>query len=266
MLDRPKRAAVEVSKAEKRNATEQQTMPSWVNSALGSTKERRADLEKPHWALGDGSAEGAAGLLELRTAVAPKDGSGPEPLEGAAAEGMVAKLEAPPRVPHQRGLRDQDADGEPAIVQAANVGDIAAVQHFIRADSEAVRRVDEDGPAAQSVAAGETALHRAAANGHVEVLSALAAAGADVEKASMAGPQMQTAAPASAAHVPTNINRWGPRVPSCTVLPLQCSSPPLPRSEAAAPCSAVGSRRSRGAAPGAACRSGVKGQRRPGGL
>eukprot|EP00438_Fugacium_kawagutii_P013905 Skav219744 [mRNA] locus=scaffold301:517964:519245:- [translate_table: standard] len=77
------------------------------------------------------------------------------------------------------GLRDTESDfGTPQIHQAAETGDLAAVRHFMRTDFDAVRR-EELRPAA---AGWRTALHEAAEHGHVEVLSALAAAGADVEK------------------------------------------------------------------------------------
>eukprot|EP00438_Fugacium_kawagutii_P029149 Skav225254 [mRNA] locus=scaffold988:115213:117893:- [translate_table: standard] len=72
----------------------------------------------------------------------------------------------------RRGWRDEDSDDDPAICQAAEAGDIAAVRHLIRVDSGAVRRTHEN---------GWTAMHCAAAKGHAEVLSALAKAGGDVE-------------------------------------------------------------------------------------
>eukprot|EP00438_Fugacium_kawagutii_P029148 Skav225253 [mRNA] locus=scaffold988:92587:99856:- [translate_table: standard] len=67
---------------------------------------------------------------------------------------------------------DRDSDDELAICQAAKAGDIAAVRHFICADSGAVHWVDGE---------GGTAMHCAAGEGHAEVMSALAAAGGDVE-------------------------------------------------------------------------------------
>eukprot|EP00438_Fugacium_kawagutii_P024361 Skav225972 [mRNA] locus=scaffold4916:35451:37758:- [translate_table: standard] len=78
----------------------------------------------------------------------------------------------------EAAARYRDSDDDPAIVRAAGAGNMAAVRHFVRANSSAVHQVDQT---------GWTALHGAAVNGHVEVLSALAAAGADVERTSQPG-------------------------------------------------------------------------------
>eukprot|EP00438_Fugacium_kawagutii_P029143 Skav225248 [mRNA] locus=scaffold988:18606:27195:- [translate_table: standard] len=78
---------------------------------------------------------------------------------------------------------DRDSGNAAIFLAAADAGDVAAVRHFICADSGAVHWVDGE---------GRTAMHVAGYAGHVEVLSALAAAGADLEKT-------------------TNRYRWGPR-------------------------------------------------------
>eukprot|EP00438_Fugacium_kawagutii_P033578 Skav205228 [mRNA] locus=scaffold1794:63357:66615:+ [translate_table: standard] len=69
-------------------------------------------------------------------------------------------------------LGDGVGSSVPAIVRAAEAGDVAAVRGFVLLDSGAVRRVD---------GRGNTALHFAASRDHAEVISVLAAAGADLE-------------------------------------------------------------------------------------
>eukprot|EP00438_Fugacium_kawagutii_P002591 Skav214080 [mRNA] locus=scaffold2927:68069:70095:- [translate_table: standard] len=46
-------------------------------------------------------------------------------------------------------LKDQDQRNDPAVLQAAKQGDIAAVRHLLRTDRAAARRADEDGLVAQ---------------------------------------------------------------------------------------------------------------------
>eukprot|EP00438_Fugacium_kawagutii_P029146 Skav225251 [mRNA] locus=scaffold988:60266:69921:- [translate_table: standard] len=121
------------------------------------------------------------------------------------------------------GLRDEDSDANPAIRQAAKAGDVAAVRHFIRADS------------------GSTAMHFAAWNGHAEVLSILAAAGADVEKANINGRE------------PRELRR-----------PRDRRAAAAPRLQAAAPGGVSWPRRGRREAPAAGRHCGSKERQRSG--
>lgn len=95
-----------------------------------------------------------------------------------------------------------DRNDQSAICQAALLGDLPAVRGLIRAHPGAVHHTDGEGPVPQSLAAapsqpraaahaGNTVLHSAACNGHLELVELLLTANVplDVQNSSSRGPR-----------------------------------------------------------------------------